>query len=156
MEIDDPRLVQAHKDMTARIERYDDRVVTVLKNQLGVEQSLDDLLKTASRRWKNRTFAGKIDVAQKLFLAELDEHTWAVLKAGNNLRNAVAHGHKEGTIAARMTDLRKAYLAAVSPEQRKGIEEMTDTQMVGSAFNQCGSHLVVAADRLAEKNKTKR
>jgi hypothetical protein len=60
------------------------------------------------------------------------------------------------SLAARTTDLRKAYLAAVSPEQRKGIEEMTDTQMVGSAFNHCGSHLVVAADRLAEKNKKKR
>jgi hypothetical protein len=55
-----------------------------------------------------------------------------------------------------MTDLRKAYVAAVSPEQRKGVEEMTDTQMVGSAFNHCGSHLVVAADRLAEKDKKKK
>jgi len=153
MDIDDPRLVQAHKDMTARIERYDERIVTVLKSHLGVEQCLDDLLKTASRRWRGRTFAGKIDVAQKLFLPELDEHIWSVLKAGNNLRNAVAHGDKEGTITARMTDLRKAYVAAVSPEQREGVEEMTDTQMVGSAFNHCGSHLVVATDRRAEKKQ---
>lgn len=44
-----------------------------------------------------------------------------------------------------MGDLRKAFLAAVSPEQRKGIDEMNDTQMVVSAFSHCGSHLVVAA-----------
>jgi hypothetical protein len=156
MDIDDPRFVQAHKDMAARIERYDERIVTVLKSHLGVEQSLDDLLKTASRRWRGRTFAGKIDVAQKLFLPEFDEHIWSVLKAGNNLRNAVAHGDKEGTISARMTDLRKAYVAAVSPGHRKGVEGMTDTQIVGSVFNHCGSHLVVAADRLAEKNKKKK
>ena len=119
--------------------------MTVLKNHLAAEQSLNDLLAAASRRWKRRTFAGKIDVSKELFLAELSEVLWDVLKAGNDLRNAVAHGHKEGTVAARMIDFRKAFLASVSPEQRKGIEEMTDTQMVTSAFSHCGSYLMVAA-----------
>ena len=39
----------------------------------------------------------------------INEELWAVLEAGNDLRNAIAHGHKEGAIAARTTDLRKAY-----------------------------------------------
>jgi hypothetical protein len=155
MDIDDPRLAEAHKIMTERVERYDERIVTVLKGHLSAEQSLDDLLRAASRRWKRRTFAGKIDVAQKLFLPELDEQMWAVLKAGNELRNAVAHGHKEGTVTQRMADLRKALLAWVSPKQRPGIEGMTDPQMVSTAFYQCGSHLVVATDRLEEKKKMK-
>jgi hypothetical protein len=146
MKADDPRLVESSKRLSERIARYDERIVTVLKSHLATEQSLNDLLAAASRRWKRRTFAGKIDVAKGLFLPELGEELWAVLKAGNDLRNAVAHGHKEGTVAARMTDLRKAFLACASPEQRKGIEEMTDTQMVMSAFNYCGSYLVVAAE----------
>jgi hypothetical protein len=155
MDIDDPRLVEAHKLMRERVERYDERIVTVLKGHLSAEQSLDNLLKAASRRWKRRTFAGKIDIAQKLFLPELDKLMWAVLKAGNELRNAVAHGHKEGTATQRMADLRKALLAWVSPEQRPGIEGMTDPQMVSTAFYQCGSYLVVATVRLEEKNKKK-
>jgi hypothetical protein len=155
MDIDDPRLVEAHKLMRERVERYDERIVTVLKGHLSAEQSLDNLLKAASRRWKRRTFAGKIDIAQKLFLPELDKLMWAVLKAGNELRNAVAHGHKEGTATQRMADLRKALLAWVSPEQRPGIEGMTDPQMVSTAFYQCGSHVVVATDRLEEKKKMK-
>jgi hypothetical protein len=55
-----------------------------------------------------------------------------------------------------MADLRKSLLAWVSPDQRPGIEEMTDRQMVSTAFYQCGSHLVVATVRLlGEKNKRK-
>jgi hypothetical protein len=90
MDIDDPRLAEAHKIMTERVKRYDERIVTVLKGHLSAEQSLDDLLKAASRRWKRRPFAGKIDIAQKLFLPELDGLMWAVLKAGNELRNGRA------------------------------------------------------------------
>jgi hypothetical protein len=153
MEIDDPRLGQAHKEMAERVEKYDERLVTVLKNHLGCEQSLNDLLAAASRRWKRRTFAGKIDIAQKLFLPEMTEPIWAVLKAGNDLRNANAHGQNEGTIAARMTDLRKAYAASLTPERAKDVETLTDTQLVVVAFTMAGSYLVVAADRLAEKRK---
>lgn len=147
---------QAHAKMVERVEKYDERIVTVLKFHLSAEQALDDLLRAASGRWKRRTFAGKIEVAQKLFLPELDEPMWAVLKAGNDLRNAVAHGHKDGTVTQRMADLRKALLAWVSPEQRPGIEGMTDPQMVSTAFFQCASFIVVATERLEEKNKRKR
>jgi hypothetical protein len=79
MDIDDPRLVQAHTEMTERIEKYEERIVTVLKGHLAAEQALNDLLRTARRRWK-RPFAGKIDVAQKLFLPDLNTELWAVLK----------------------------------------------------------------------------
>jgi hypothetical protein len=154
MDIDDPRLEEAHKTMAERVERYDDRIVAVLKGHLSVEQSLNDLLRTARRKWK-RPFAGKIDVAEKLFCPDLTVEMWDVVKAGNNLRNAVAHGNPEGTITQRMADLRRALLAWASPPQRPGIEAMTDTQMVSTAFNQTGSHVVVATIKLEEENKKK-
>lgn len=72
MDIDDPRLVEAHKQMTKRVERYDERIVTVLKGSLSCEQVLNDLLKVANRRWKRRFFSGKVDIAEKLFCPELD------------------------------------------------------------------------------------
>lgn len=156
MDINDPRLEEAHKNMVERVEKYDELIVTVLKCHLSAEQALNDLLRAASRRWKRRTFAGKIDVAEKLFLPELDPPMWAVLKAGNDLRNAVAHGHKEGTVTQRMADLRKALLAWASPEQRPSIEGMTEPQMVSTAFFQCASFIVVATERLIEKNKKKK
>lgn len=147
MKADDPRLAQAHKEMTERVRKHEEQIVTVLKGHLVAEQALNDLLRAARRRWK-RTFAGKLDVAQKLFLPDLTTEMWDVLDAGNDLRNAVAHGHKEGTITQRIADLKRALLAWVSPEQRQGIEQMTDPQMISTAFFQCASFIVVATMKL--------
>jgi hypothetical protein len=154
MDIDDPRLEQAHKDMTERYKQFTDRIVEVLKGHLTVEQSLNELLKTA-RRSRKRPFAGKIDVAEKLFCPDLTVELWNVVKAGNNLRNAIAHGDKQGTIAQRVADLKRALLAWVSPPQRPGIEAMTEPQMISTAFYQTSSHIVVATMKVEEENKKK-
>jgi hypothetical protein len=148
MEANDPRLLRAHKEMTERIEKYEERIITVLKAHLGAEQALNDLLKAAARRWKGRTFAGKIDVGEKLLIDGLHPHVWKILRAGNNLRNAIAHGQKEGTIAARMTDLRNAYRDSLTPERKGDVDGLTATQLVIVAFSMASSFLVVAADRL--------
>lgn len=151
MDIDDTRLEEARKNLRERIEKYDDRILAVLKGHLSAEQNLNDLLRAAKRRWKNRRFAGKIDVARKLFLPDLTEQLWEVLKKGNDLRNAVAHGKKEGTITQRVADLKRALLAWSSPEQSPGVEGMTDAQMVSTAFHTTGSFLIVAALKLEGK-----
>lgn len=57
MKSDDPRMEKARQDMIERVERYDERIVMVLKGHLSVEQSLNDLLRAARRKWK-RSFAG--------------------------------------------------------------------------------------------------
>lgn len=150
MKADDPRLEQAHKDLTERNRKYEEQIVGVLKGHLAAEQALNDLLRAARRKWK-RPFAGKIDVAQKLFLPDLTTEMWDVLKAGNDLRNAVAHGHKTGTITQRIADLRRSMLAWASPEQRPGIEQMTEPQLISTAFYQCASFIVVATLKLQGK-----
>jgi hypothetical protein len=139
---------RAHKDAMARVEQYEERIVTVLKAHLDAEQSLNYLLTVGRRRKRGRTFAGKVNVAKGLFVKEMSEELWEVLKVGNDLRNAIAHGDKEGTIAAKIVELRKAFIAANTPEQRKYILEMTEKQMISSAFTQCSSHVTVAADRI--------
>jgi len=152
MKANDMRLEMAHKEMIERIQKYEERIVTVLKGHLAAEQALNDLLRVARRRWK-RPFAGKIDVAQKLLLPDLTTEMWDVLKAGNDLRNAVAHGHREGTIAQRIADVRRALLVWASPPQRPGIETMTDTQLISTVFFQCASFVVVATMKLDEQKK---
>jgi hypothetical protein len=153
MKADDPRLIRAHKEMTERIEKYEERVVTVLKAHLGAEQILNDLLKAASKRWKKRTFAGKIDIGEKLLIDELHPHVWKILRAGNDLRNAVAHGHKEGVIAAKMVQLRNAYRDSLIPERKGDADKLTETQLVVVTFSMASSFLVVATDRLAQKKR---
>jgi hypothetical protein len=58
---------------------------------------------------------------------------------------------KQGTITQRIADLKRALLAWSSPEQRPGIEGMTETQMISTAFNATGSFIVVAALKLEGK-----
>jgi hypothetical protein len=87
-------------------------------------------------------------VGEKLLIDGLHPHVWKILRAGNNLRNAIAHGQKEGTIAARMTDLRNAYRDSLTPERKGDVDGLTATQLVIVAFSMASSFLVVAADRL--------
>jgi hypothetical protein len=144
---------QAHKDAMARVEQYEERIVTVLKAHLAAEQSLNYLLTVAQRRKRGRSFAGKMNVARGLFVKEMSEQLWEVLNVGNDLRNAIAHGDKQGTIAAKVVELRKAFIAANTPQQKKYIEEMTEKQMILSAFNHCSSHITMAADRIDRQKK---
>ena len=143
---------KAHEDMIERVARYDERLLTVIKMHLSCEDALNQLLAVAGRPWKNKRFAGKLYIAQEQIKpTELDKPLWAVAEAGNKLRNAVAHGHNETIITAKMSDLRAALIAANTPEQRPYIEEMTDPQMVMSAFSHCGSHMIVAAARIEQR-----
>jgi hypothetical protein len=143
---------EAHKKMAARIEQYEERIVTVLRAHLAAEQSLNALLKAGRRRKRGRTFAGKWWVAKGLFIKEMTEELWEVLRVGNDLRNAIGHGDKQGTIENKIVELRKAYIDANTPQQRKYIEGMTETQMITMAFSHCSSHMTVGADRLEKKN----
>lgn len=153
MRTDDPRLEKAREQMFERIKKYDEMMLTVFKNHLGCEQFLNELLSASSKPWKKKRCAGKIDVAKKLNLTEFEPAIWDVLEAGNKLRNQIAHSPDESKIAAKMAALRKAYLAAITPEQAKGCENLDDTRIVVLAFGLCGGYLVVAADRVKEDKK---
>jgi hypothetical protein len=139
---------QAHQRMTERIEQYEVRIVTVLRAHLAAEQSLNYLLTVARRRKRGRNFAGKMYVAKGLFVKEMTEELWEVLKVGNDLRNAIGHGDKQGMIENKIVELRKAYINANTPQQKKYIEGMTEKQMIIMAFSHCSSHITVAADRI--------
>lgn len=143
----------AHLKMAERIEQYQERVLEVLRGHLGAEQALNELLKAGGRRRRGKTFAGKIEKAKGIFAKEITEELWDLLKIGNDLRNALAHGHKQGTVENKMVELRKAFIAASSPEQKKYIEAMNERQMITMAFSHCASNMIAAADRIERESK---
>jgi len=116
---------------------------------------LNELLSTSSRRWKRRTCGGKIDIAKSLNLPEIEPSIWEVLEAGNKLRNQIAHSPDESKIAAKMASFRQAFIAALTPEQAKGCEDLNDNQIVVQAFGLCGSYLVAASERVKEEKDLK-
>lgn len=157
MGMNDPRLEKAREEFLDRVKKYDERMLTVIKNHLGCEQFLNQLLSVASRSWKRKKCAGKIEIAKNdLNLTEIEPNIWEVLEAGNTLRNKIAHGAEESVIAAKMADFRKAYLAALTPEQAKGSEGLDYMKIVVLAFGLCGGYLVVAAERLSKEKETKK
>ncbi len=153
MRTDDPRLEKAHAEMAERVRKFDERMLTVIKNHLGCEQFLNDTLAAAGRRWKSRRCAGKIAIAKRLKLSEMTEPIWKVLEEGNRLRNAIAHGDEKSVIADRMAKFRKAYLAALSPEQAKGVADLDDIRLTVLAYSFVGAFLVVSTDRFIEAKK---
>ena len=52
-----------------------------------------------------------------------------------------------------MVELRKAFIAASSPEQKKYIEAMNERQMITMAFSHCASNMIAAADRIERESK---
>ncbi|TFV69333.1 hypothetical protein E4K64_33580 [Bradyrhizobium frederickii] len=139
---------EAHRRATERIKAYEECIITVLKGHLAAEQALNYLLTAGKRRKRGRKFAGKMYVARGLFVEEMTKELWKLLEVGNDLRNSIAHGDKQGTIDNRIIELRKAFIDANTPEQKKHIEAMSEPQMITMAFSQCSSHITVAADRI--------
>jgi hypothetical protein len=151
METDDPRLVEQLKKLDDQLAAFDQRMLTVLKTHLAAEQCMNELLKAKSKPWKDRKFAGKLDLCEQIKHEDLPAKMWEVLRRGNKLRNAVAHADSEGAINQRMTDLRKALIDWVAVSQKDGIKTMTDEQMVTTAFKSAGSFITVARLKLEGK-----
>jgi hypothetical protein len=110
---------EAHKKATERIKQYEERILAVLKGHLAAEQSLNYLLTAARRRKRGRKFPGKMYVAKGLFVKEMSEELWEVLKVGNDLRNSIAHGDKQGNIDNWIVELRKAFIDANALRRRR-------------------------------------
>ena len=153
MRTDDPRLEKAHQEMTERVRKFNELMLVVMKNHITMEQFLNDVLSAAGRPWKRRPCSGKIDIAKTLHLVEIDQRIWAVIEAGNKLRNQIAHTYDQTKLAAKMSELRKAYLAAITPEQAKHSEGLDDPRIAAGAFELCGADLVVASESVRDGQK---
>lgn len=79
---------------------------------------------------------------------------WDLLLQASYVRNEFVHSLNEAKIKEESDKTRKAYLAITQNErQKQSIRDMTDTQMVTSAIYHCGSHIVVANDKLVAERK---
>jgi hypothetical protein len=151
---DDPRLEESRNKLLERVQKINDRILTVLKNHLVVEQFMNDFLDVSSKKHEGLTFAEKAKLCQELKPAEIEPPIWNVLDAANKLRNKIAHTLDEEEIQPKMDKLRDAYLSALTPTQRKGTEELDDVRIAASAFELCGSYLVGATVAAQAANKT--
>lgn len=145
MKADDPKLEQSRKQAHERLQRINDMMLTVLKNHIMVEQFLNDFL-AASKRSRKHSFAGKIDIAERLEPKEIDGPVWQLLRDCNKLRNQIAHQFDESKAHACIAAVRKSYQAALTPRQAEAVKELNDIQMVSCSFELCAAYVVAATD----------
>jgi hypothetical protein len=68
------------------------------------------------------------------------------LTKANQLRNKIAHTLNQSEIQVRMDELRAAYLAALSDQQRPHSEKLDDVRIAAGAFELCMAYLVGATE----------
>lgn len=153
MKSDDPRLKESLKRLTERVAKLDDMILTVLKNHVGVEQSMAEFLDTHGKNSEELTFAQKICACKELKPGIIEEPIWKLLEECNRLRNKVAHYLDGPEVEKKMQAVRDAYYATVSKEQAEAAKKMTDMQMAMSALTLCGSYIVVATENKKDADK---
>lgn len=144
MNLDDPRLQQAHKEMGERVKKLDDLIVTTLKYHVSVENLMVELIEAHGKK-ADDTFAAKIAQCEDINPPEIEASTWKLLRKANRLRNAIAHKVDGDDVQQAMKNTRKAY-AALSAQSAKDEQAMTDVQLALSAFTHSGSFIVVATE----------
>lgn len=143
MKTDDPRLEKSRKEVIERVSRVNAMTLTVLMNHLVVEQFMDEFL-TAFGEKANGSFADKALHCQNLKPPEIDPPIWNVLTAANQLRNKIAHTLDQAEIKTTVDEVRAAYLAALSDQQRPYSEKLDDVHIADAAFELCAAYLVAA------------
>lgn len=145
MKADDPRLEKSRQEAIERVNRVNEMIVTVLKNHLVVEQFMDEFLAASGKKAKG-TFADKAQHCQTLKPPEFDPPVWMVLTTANQLRNKITHTLDQAEIKTKMDEVRAAYLAALSDQQRLHAEKLDDIRIAAAAFELCAAYLVAATD----------
>jgi hypothetical protein len=152
MKADDPKLRANLQELFERRQQINELILTVLQNHIVVEQFINEFLAVAGRS-KRGTFQGKVDKCQLLNPPEIDAQIWQVLKAANELRNKIAHTFDQTKIYAKLAELRKAYHAALTPEQAKHAESLDDTKTAAGAFELCGAYIAAASDAAKQRKQ---
>lgn len=152
MRADDPRLKMKLQELFDRRKQINELILTVLQNHLTVEQFINELLGVSGKS-RRGTFQGKVDKCKLLKPAEIDAKIWHLLKTANELRNKIAHTFDQTKIQAKLSELRKIYLAALTPEQAKHAETLDDTKMAASAFELCGAYIAAASDAARRRKR---
>ncbi|WP_407151012.1 hypothetical protein [Bradyrhizobium sp. ORS 86] len=145
MKTDDPKLEQSRKDLFERVEKMNALTISILRSHLLAEQCMNDfaLGKGVKRKWlKKATFDEKLTKCRTLSGAERDDPLWGVLKSANILRNTIAHTLDVSKIEQRMADLKKTYLAALTPQQAAGLQNEPDDRIAQSACVLCAGFIV--------------
>jgi len=148
----------AHKKFKEDLERLDNMILVLLKNQIIVERFMIAFLEAHGKDPKHFFFTGdKIKGCSDIDPPEVGKEHWELLKLCSYVRNELAHSLDNDKLKIALDNVRNAYLAVTDNEaQKKSIRDMDGTQMVISALCHCGSLIVIATENKKEADKKKK
>lgn len=148
---------ETHKKSMERVARIDDMMQAVVKAQVTVEGSLIEMLEAYGKDPAHYFFTSKkVKALRDIDPPGVGRPMWDLLLQASYVRNELVHSLNEAKIKEESDKTREAYLEITQNErQKQSIRDMTDTQMVTSAIYHCGSHIVVATEKLGADKKAK-
>ena len=148
----------AHKKFKEDLERLDNMILMLLKNQIIVERFMIAFLEAHGKDPKHFFYtSAKIKGCSDIDPPEVGKAHWELLTLCSYVRNELAHSLDNDKLKAAINAVRDAYLAVTDSEvQKKSIRDMNPTQMVTNALCHCGSLIVIATENKIEADKKKK
>jgi hypothetical protein len=148
----------ANKKFKEDLERLDNMLLMVLKNQIIVERFMIAFLDAHGKDPNHFFFTSKkIEGCSVIDPPEVGKANWNLLMLCSYVRNELAHSLDNDKLKIALDNVRNAYLTVTDSEvQKKSIQEMDDTQMVTSALCHCGSLIVIATENKIEADKKRK
>ena len=148
----------AHKKFNEDLERIDNMILMILKNQIIVERFMIAFLEVHGKDPKRFFFtSAKIDGCSDIDPPEVGKANWDLLTLCSYVRNELAHSLDNEKLKVAIDAVRNAYLSVTDSEvQKESIRDVNDTQMVTSALCHCGSLIVIATENKIEVDKKKK
>ncbi|MCS3761648.1 hypothetical protein [Bradyrhizobium centrosematis] len=139
-------LKESSKRFDEHIAQIDDTILKVLKAQIAVERCMISILEARGRDPKHYFYtADKIKECKKIEPPIVSKAIWDLFEKCTWVRNELVHSLDEALVKEKSDLVRELYLALTESEVHKqNIRDMNDMQVVTSAFNYCGMHLVLA------------
>jgi hypothetical protein len=146
MRTNDPRLEQNGKEMEERVKKFNALMLAVLKGHLVIEQAMDEFLAISlfhpdQLRGTKFNFNNKAQLCRSMSLGQEKDSLWDVLRAANRLRNQVAHSLDTAKVQTKMDELRKIFLATLTPRQAEDLRSQADDFVAQSACVICAGFL---------------
>ena len=111
---------EAHKRFKERIARIDDMILSVLKAQITVEQSMIAFLEAHAKDPKRFFFTkDKIKECSRIDPPEVGQTMWSLLTLCSHVRNELSHSLDDEQIKLKTNAVRTAYIAATENERQK-------------------------------------
>jgi hypothetical protein len=141
-----------YRDLSEHLKQFDELANMMLRAHIIVEADLDKVMRATFFYPEYITgrlqFERKAQIARAMALRTQNTQVWETMKAVNDLRNEVAHGHSLERRQARVEQLRRAVLKHLKPDMVEEYRIADDREIAIMGCALCSGFLGLLEDQL--------